>query len=413
MKKNVYEKIMELIDAVFGNDPAENTDAPAAAIAEGATTASPSTALRSAQGEVEFIESGVGMYMPLMEKAVRRDGTIPIKIIAPGWGSSGYYPAEVLERDGPKIFTKGTKMYWNHQTMQEEAERPEGDLRNLAAELATDARWQANGAAGAGLYADAKVFEGYKSAVDDLAGHIGVSIRAYGKAQRGMAEGREGAIVMQLNDKKSIDFVTAPGAGGQILSLFEAARTPPLAPPRLGTNGEGNETGRVVEKKSTTVSVESDHHEENKNMNEEQIKALVESHAAQQKQIDAVVTENARMKEALAFREARDVVATALNKRALPDATRARLLESLQKKAPMKEGALDVAAFETLITEAIKAESDYLATVLGAGNIRGMGESAHEDEEQDDAKVKDELEEAFAGIGLSEAGAKIAARGRG
>ena len=44
---------------------------------------------------VELMESAQGMYMPLVEKAVRLDGTIPLKIIQPGWGSSGYYPKEV------------------------------------------------------------------------------------------------------------------------------------------------------------------------------------------------------------------------------------------------------------------------------------------------------------------------------
>ncbi|MGE9262067.1 hypothetical protein ACQKHI_27980, partial [Escherichia coli] len=59
----------------------------------------------------------------------------------------------------------------------------------------SDARYQANGLAGEGLYADAKVFERFKPAVDDLASHIGVSIRAFGKAVQGEMEGREGVII--------------------------------------------------------------------------------------------------------------------------------------------------------------------------------------------------------------------------
>ena len=41
--------------------------------------------------------------LPLTEKALRADGTIRAKIISPGWGCSGFYPREVLERDGPKV----------------------------------------------------------------------------------------------------------------------------------------------------------------------------------------------------------------------------------------------------------------------------------------------------------------------
>jgi hypothetical protein len=66
-------------------------------------------------------ESGemTSMFVPLLEQAVRRDGTIPLKLIQPGWGSSGYYSAEVLERDGPKVFPLGTQMFWNHATQSE------------------------------------------------------------------------------------------------------------------------------------------------------------------------------------------------------------------------------------------------------------------------------------------------------
>ena len=65
-----------------------------------------------------------------------------------GRGTSGYYPAEVLERDGPKVFPAGTKNFWNHQTDAEEAARPEGDLRDLASVLTEDAHFENNGPTG-------------------------------------------------------------------------------------------------------------------------------------------------------------------------------------------------------------------------------------------------------------------------
>ena len=62
---------------------------------------------RGGEGD-ELREASLGgEYVPLVEKAVRRDGTIPIKIIQPGWGTRGYYPPEVLERDGPRVIAKG------------------------------------------------------------------------------------------------------------------------------------------------------------------------------------------------------------------------------------------------------------------------------------------------------------------
>jgi hypothetical protein len=181
----------------------------------------------------------------LEEKAVRSDGTAKVKIIEPGWGSSGFYPIEVLKRDGASAFPKGTKMNWNHPTATEEAERPEGDLNDLASELVTDARWIDNGPKGSGLYADAKVFEAYQGPVNDLAPHIGVSIHARGKAMQGEAEGRQGVIVQEILESpfNRVDYVTMPGAGGEIISLFEAARKT-LIPSPSPKVGEGDKTGR-------------------------------------------------------------------------------------------------------------------------------------------------------------------------
>lgn len=316
-------------------------------------------------------------FIPLVEKAVRRDGTIPIKIIKPGWGSSGYYPKEVLERDGPGVFAKGLKMFWNHATPQEEALRPEGDLNALAAEFVSDARWEANGVAGPGLYADAKVFEGYQGSVNDLAKHIGVSIRASGHAVQGEAEGRKGPIVQSLTAARSVDFVTEPGAGGKILDMFEAAR-PQQA---------------IVPKEPS--------------VNEQQFKEAIAK----------VEQENARMREALILRDAKDFVRQAVATANVPDVTKARLVESLSANPPVKDGILDTETYATRIAEAIKAETDYLtkAAGYGSGRIEGMGggNGTSSVPEYKPEEVQGKMSEAFQRLGLSESAAQNAAKGRG
>lgn len=180
----------------------------------------PTEGAKEAASEVLLI----GDTVDLKEGAVGMDGTTHLKLIAPGWGSSGYYSADVLKRDGPKVFKAGTQNFWDHQTDQEEAERPEGSLRDLASVLTEDARWEEAGPAGPGLYAKAKVMENFRQVVDDLAPHIGVSIRAAGITKEGKAEGRTGAIVERITRAKSADYVTKAGAGGKVLQLFEAAR---------------------------------------------------------------------------------------------------------------------------------------------------------------------------------------------
>lgn len=325
-----------------------------------------------------------GEFVALVEQAVRRDGTIPVKLITPGWGSSGYYPAEVLERDGPAVFKRGTKSFWNHPTPTEEAQRPEGDLNALAAELVTDARYEANGVAGPGLYADAKVFEAYQGPVNDLASHIGMSIRASGRAVQGEAEGRKGPIIQQIVAARSVDFVTEPGAGGQIVQMFEAARR--------GQSGN--------------------HREENDHMSAELQKQLKEA----QDRLARLEEANARLREAQLLRDARDHVAGQLAHTHLPDVTKRRLVESLSANPPVTEaGALDIDGYVKRIEEAIKAEAEYLATATGGnGRITGMGSNGQQDggEQLDEAKITERMEQSFRRMGLSESGAKQAAAGR-
>lgn len=175
-------------------------------------------------GEAADIEIS-GDAIELREGAVGQDGTVLLKVIQPGWGSSGYYPEEVLERDLPKIYPAGTKNFWDHATPTQEAERPEGSLRDLASVTTEPVKYLKDGPKGPGGYVKAKAAEAFRQPIDDLAKYIGMSIRATGKAKEGKApDGRRGKIIEQLTSGISIDYVTTPGAGGQVLQLFEAAR---------------------------------------------------------------------------------------------------------------------------------------------------------------------------------------------
>lgn len=329
-----------------------------------------------------------GAFVPLVERALRRDGTIPVKLIQPGWGSSGYYSAEVLRRDGPKVFTPKVKMYWNHPTSVEEAERPEGDLNALAAELVSGARWDEGGPAGPGLYADAKVFAPYQEAVNELAPHIGVSIRASGRAVSGEAEGRKGAIIQEIASARSVDFVTSPGAGGRIIEMFEAARA------------NRYQAEDVSSEEETTVS-----------------EAMQQQLQEAQTRLAQVEQQNARLQEALLLREAQEMVSRELIKHSLPVMTQQRLYDQLSGQPTLTEaGQLDRTAFALRINEAVQAEVSYLATVAGygAGRIEGMGggPSTGSGAGVDEAALTKRMQESFAVLGLSEREVMHAVNGR-
>ncbi len=329
-------------------------------------------------------------FVPLVEKAVDRTGTMKVKIIKPGWGSSGYYSEAVLRRDGPKVFTKGLKMFADHPTPTEEAERPERSVKDLVATLTTNAVYDEKAKAGPGLYADAQVIEGWQSVVEQLAPHIGVSIRALGHAARGEAEGKKGPVIEGISAARSVDLVTAPGAGGQIVNLFESARARAQETQTIITGGEGD-VDELQEAVAAREAAET---------------KLTEATA----EAEALKTENARLKEGELLREARAFVTESLPAE-LPELTRDRLVESLSKNPPVKEGALDTEALKANIEESVKSELDYLAKVTGSGKVLGMG-SAPAGAETDVKESEAKLASALGDLGLSESAVRTAVAGR-
>lgn len=148
------------------------------------------------------------------------------KLIEKGWGTSGYYSEEVLRRDGPSAFPKGTLMYWNHATRSELRERPERNMDALAAVIVSDPIYNEAGPEGSGLYAHVQPFSDYAQAIKEKGPYTGLSIFAAGKRESGEADGRQGYLVteIQSNAANSVDIVTRAGAGGRF--LFEASDLP-------------------------------------------------------------------------------------------------------------------------------------------------------------------------------------------
>ena len=142
------------------------------------------------------------------------DGKYRIRIIMPGQGSSGIYTAENLAESAP-LFKAGTEMFIDHPTETEEWERPERSIRDYAGVFLEDATVGEDGA----LYTVCKVFSGVNDLIKDKWEHIGVSINAW--CNEPIAET---GVVPVFAGVRSVDFVTAPGAGGGIVDLLESNR---------------------------------------------------------------------------------------------------------------------------------------------------------------------------------------------
>jgi cation transport regulator ChaB len=173
-------------------------------------------------GEFEQLEEATSNALP--KKFVSEDGTALIKIIAPGWGSSGYYAEAMLERDAPKVYVPTTHMHIDHPTPSQEKGLPERSLTTLAGVITGAGKYLKNGLQGPGVYAEAKIFKQYRDFLNEMAPYIGVSHRAIGKAVPGTAEGKNGKIIETLQKVMSVDFVTLPGAGGGLVQMYESYR---------------------------------------------------------------------------------------------------------------------------------------------------------------------------------------------
>jgi hypothetical protein len=305
---------------------------------------------------------GTGSLIRISEAApVSADGEIALKLIAPGQGSSGYYPAETLQRDGPKVARKGLHMYWDHPTRSEESERPERSLRDLAAVLTSDGQYDAQGPDGPGVYAKAKVFEQYRGPLSALAGDIGVSIRGMGSAVEREVEGKKRTVVETLTGLDSVDFVTKPGAGGRIVQLFEAARSgasakPADSPPVIPDPEVTAEEVRMDEKALQEA--------------QDRVKAL-ETKLAEAQAKDAATA--ARLNRI----EARGIVETAVAAAGLPEKVAARIVAESTENLPMTDaGEVDAAALRESVKARIAAAYEIAESFGARVVVTGAGGTA-------------------------------------
>jgi hypothetical protein len=273
--------------------------------------------------------------------------TFPVTLIRAGQGDSAYYPAGVLKRDGPKAFKAGTQMYWDHPTEAEEADRPEGSLRNLVGKLTKDATWDE---ATQSLVSEAMVYDPrYVDTVKTLAVHdnsFGVSIRALGKKKLSQVNGKPTEVMESRAKAISVDFVTRVGAGGKVHAKFtEAARLHPV------DNSQGEQKMEVDEK---------------------ELNLLRESSTKTQAALSRT-TERLVRSEAISI--AKDLVRES---DALTDPAKDRVIAQVRESVSFpttSEGDLDTDKLKESVTKLIESEAKYVATLTGGGKVKGMGEA--------------------------------------
>lgn len=279
--------------------------------------------------------------VPLVEKAVKADGSAKIKLIQAGQGSSGWYPEDVLKRDAG-TFREGTHIYLDHPSATEERDRPERSVKDLAGSLTGPAAWEEHGAAGPGLYAPVKFIDSVAPHINAIAPIAGMSIRAAGKAGTREIGGKKVRTIESIDVAHSVDLVTRAGAGGKVVDLIESART--QQPPQKEDQVSQQEIDDLK-------------------------KALKEANDRESERDREI----ARLREAEILRSARVIVVERLAAANLPKLTRDRLTTELAANAAVKEGALDAEALTAAIEAAITSATAELAEVAGGNPVRGMG----------------------------------------
>ena len=334
-------------------------------------------------------------YISLEEATIGSKGIARVVIIKPGFGNpidNHYYPKETLSRDFAAF--EGVKMYADHQTQQEEKQRPEGSIRQWVASL-KNVRFEE----GVGIVGDAVIIEPWLQAKlatlrdQKLLSEMGISIRAAGVGTKGKIDGKETNVVERITRVRSVDFVTEAGAGGGVL-LYETEKEFDIDVVTI----EALKERRPDLVKTIETEVKEKTLKEVKKVaeQEERITGL-------EGQITTLTTERDELKlkiteaeKAQRKAEAKFVIDEAISNSELPDVSKVKLTEKF-KESESADG----------IEDAIKAETDYVNALKEGGKPKNLGGT-----QPDKEKSRKELKEAFMRAGMSEKDAEVAANVR-
>lgn len=140
-----------------------------------------------------------------------------IRLISAGQGSSGLYPAEMLEHYGPNAFPSGTQLFWDHLGESESWERQGNhSIKDLVGVTTSDAVFSAENSA---LEASVKFFPNAADFVREAYQHFDLSIEAAAYVDE---EGVVEAIIP--SPRNCVALVPKGGRDGKITALVESYR---------------------------------------------------------------------------------------------------------------------------------------------------------------------------------------------
>jgi len=338
----------------------------------------------------------ISEYTPLAEAAIDAKGKAQVVIIKPGFNATKerFYPAEMLARDY-KVF-EGVKMYADHPTEKEEKERPERSIKDWVATL-SNVRVGESGA----VVGDSTIIEPWMrekmSALRDtnMLSEMGVSINAVGTASKAEIQGHKTVLIERLVRARSVDYVTEAGAGGGV-TFYESGTDASLDVDIVSLETLKDRRPDLIKILESGIKAETQKEVRAKMALEQELAESKAREEALTKERDALKGQIEKAEQEKVVAAAQAKITEAVGKTDLPDAAKKRLVAKFSG-----------AASDEGVAEAIKTETDYIATIREAGKVKGMGDTP-----ADPKKAHEILVESFVALGLSKEQAEIAARGR-
>lgn len=271
-------------------------------------------------------------------------GRYRIRIIAPGRGSTGMYTAPNLAESAP-LFVPGTHMFFDHQTMTEDWERPERSVRDLAGVFESGAEIMPDGS----LEADIKVYPSVNGIIRERWADIGVSINGWSVEEIG-----PDGVVPVLAGIQSVDFVTRAGAKGAVLEVLESdgrwRLMNPSTPTKSTTNPDVHQEEQAVKPEDICKAVSE---------------ALTAAMPAAIKEAAAMLAADQEKKAVEAKKgeapavDPYEAAAKVAEAEDLPKEARARVMEAVKRGAG--------------VDDAIEAERAYIKAIAPAPVVREDG----------------------------------------
>jgi hypothetical protein len=313
-------------------------------------------------------------FTPLREAKIleEADGRhrVAIQIIRPGTSANGrIYESKMLAEASPLY--EGAKVFMDHPTKSDAAQRPERSVRDLVGYLES-VKPDMSAELVIVKHAD-EIVPLIRESIESGQDLIGMSHNALADVRVVTQGGKRREKVEAIRAVKAVDIVTEAAAGGKFKRIleggnnmdFENVKELQEAYPELMESFKGEVVNELREGLREEIEGKvyggKEKITEAQRKMEGQFKSLSES-------ITKLTEENTKLTDALEAKERDGIITAKLSESKLPEIASARVRELVEAKTYESNEKLIEA-----VDAAVKSEKEYLSKVTEAGKVTGLG----------------------------------------